>query len=210
MKEKILQIKAKIDKSIAKREYISYREVPYLKEIIALLECNKDTSKESLEFVYLSYLYVGEMYERLERLALSPIYLERALQVAVQIKELFGTSLKGIQDLCYKLLRDRNFYIDDDCEDLKPMMEKVLSHAVVESLFKERMTVRRSLKHDPVEMTKEYLDVIDEVEEKIEKNRTLYGMGSCHEVWMLKSEYLMEKGIKWKSPAWLNPRVMFD
>lgn len=210
MKEKILQIKAKIDKSIAKREYISYQEVPYLKEIIALLECNKDTSKEALEQVYLSYLYVGEMYERLGRFALSPIYLERALQVAVQIKDLHNATFKGVQDTCYKLLRDRNFYIDDDCDDIKPLMLKVLSPEVVESLYKERLTNRRSLKHDPVEMSKEYLDVIDEVEEKIEKNRTMYGMGSCHEVWMLKSQYLMEKGIKWKSPAWLNPRVMFD
>ena len=69
---------------------------------------------------------------------------------------------------------------------------------------------RRSLKHDPVEMSEEYLAVIDEVEEKIDQNRTMRGMGSCHEIWGLKYEYLLEKGIHWKSPSVLNPRVMFD
>ena len=59
-------------------------------------------------------------------------------------------------------------------------------------------------------MSEEYLAVIDDVEEKIDKNRPLVGMGSCHEIWDLKYQYLLEKGIRWKSPQILNPRVMFD
>ena len=72
------------------------------------------------------------------------------------------------------------------------------------------MNRRRNLKHDPVEMTEEYLAVIDEVDEKIEKNREYHGFGSCHHVWSLKTDYLAEKGIVWKSPVVLNPRVRFD
>ena len=72
------------------------------------------------------------------------------------------------------------------------------------------MSHRRNLKHDPVEMSETYLAVIDEIEARIEKNRTLRGMGSCHEIWALKQEYLAEKGIEWQSPVILNPRVMFD
>ena len=46
--------------------------------------------------------------------------------------------------------------------------------------------------------------------EKIEKNRQHHGFGSCHHVWSLKTDYLAEKGIEWKSPVVLNPRVRFD
>jgi hypothetical protein len=61
-----------------------------------------------------------------------------------------------------------------------------------------------------VEATEEYLAVIDEVDEWIEKNREYRGFGSCHHVWRLKAEYLAKKGITWRSPAALNPRVRFD
>jgi hypothetical protein len=40
-------------------------------------------------------------------------------------------------------------------------------------------------------MTMEYFAVIDEAEEKIEKNRQLRGFGSCHHVWSLKADYLL-------------------
>ena len=52
--------------------------------------------------------------------------------------------------------------------------------------------------------------MFDDVEEEIEKRRTLHGMGSCHEIWALKEELLAQRGITWNSPAMLNPRVRFD
>ena len=80
----------------------------------------------------------------------------------------------------------------------------------MDDVFDTVMNRRRNLKHDPVEMTEEYLAVIDEIDEKIEKNREYRGFGSCHHVWSLKTDCLAEKGIEWKSPVVLNPRVRFD
>ena len=55
-----------------------------------------------------------------------------------------------------------------------------------------------------------HADIPDEVEEKIDATRKTFGHGSCYEVWMLKREYLAERGVKWSSPAELNPRFRFD
>ena len=107
----------------------------------------------------------------------------------------------------YDLLKARNYYIDDVCLDI---VNKVKGILIIEPIHQQVMGLRRTLKHDPIEMSEQYLSVIDEVEEKIDKNRTLYGMGSCHEMWALKEQYLLEKGIKWKSPQAMNPRVLFD
>ena len=80
----------------------------------------------------------------------------------------------------------------------------------MDDVFDTVMKHRRNLRHDPVEMAEEYLAVIDEVDEKIEKNREYHGFGSCHHVWSLKTDYLAEKGITWHSPGVLNPKVRFD
>ena len=68
------------------------------------------------------------------------------------------------------------------------------------------------LKYDPIEDSKEYLDVIDEVERKIYdqiKDEPCF-MGFCFRYWTLKRTILLEYGIEWRSPAIMNPRVHFD
>ena len=110
------------------------------------------------------------------------------------------------------MLRSRNHFIDDDCLEIYQKVKDsgLLENEVLEKVYQDRMSRRRNLKADPIEMSEEYLAVIDEVEEKIKKNRKHFGMGSCYEYWNLKEEYLLEKGIRWKSPHIMNPRVMFD
>ena len=122
------------------------------------------------------------------------------------------TSLR-MQDssgMIYNALKARNYYVDDDCEDIRELALVFISKEIVDDVFDTVMNRRRNLKHDPVEMTEEYLAVIDEVDEKIETNREYHGFGSCHHVWSLKADYLAEKGIRWRSPNVLNPRVRFD
>lgn len=69
------------------------------------------------------------------------------------------------------------------------------------------------IKSDPVEWSEEYENVIDDA------NRKIYarledcpaGMGFCHAYWLEKAHVLSEDyGIFWRSPAALNPGVMFD
>mgnify|MGYP003547696595 FL=1 len=68
------------------------------------------------------------------------------------------------------------------------------------------------LKVDPVQATTEWEDVIYEVETEV--NEQLKdeprGMGFCHIYWSTKRAALARRGIEWRSPSAMNPRVMFD
>ena len=65
---------------------------------------------------------------------------------------------------------------------------------------------------DPIERTKEYLAIKDELEELIAQRVGKGGYrGWCHSYWACKKRILKEKyGIDWKSPAELNPGIKFD
>lgn len=69
------------------------------------------------------------------------------------------------------------------------------------------------LRHDPIEDTPEFKAVIKQVEKELDellKNKPK-GMGFCHTYWSEKKRILKEKyGINWRSPANMNPHVMFD
>lgn len=69
------------------------------------------------------------------------------------------------------------------------------------------------LRKDPVENTEKYKAIIDDVERELDEMLKDYpkGMGFCHHYWHCKRVLLKEKyGIEWRSPAMMNPRVMFD
>ena len=68
------------------------------------------------------------------------------------------------------------------------------------------------LKVDPVQATPEWEKVIYEVEREVDeqlKDETR-GMGFCHSYWSAKRAALAGRGIEWRSPSAMNPRVMFD
>lgn len=73
-----------------------------------------------------------------------------------------------------------------------------------------------SIKYDPIEDTKEYKDIADELEEKINCKMILLDMptsvmGSCHFYWTIKKSILKEDyDIDWKSPEELNLNIIFD
>lgn len=68
------------------------------------------------------------------------------------------------------------------------------------------------LKFDEVERTKEWEDNIYEVEKEVDEalKGVPRGMGFCHAYWPAKRAALAKKGIEWRSPSQMNPRVMFD
>ena len=68
------------------------------------------------------------------------------------------------------------------------------------------------LKRDPVEWTKAFEDVVDEVEHEVyEKLIDIpRGMGFCFAYWAARREAFQKRGIEWRSPHQMNPRVMFD
>ena len=198
--QRIIELIEQINKRKEGRDSIAatYRDSPDLQELAELVSAESDSS-----FAYDVLVFISEQYESMGRFSVAAIFRLNALKIAEGLD-------KDFDEMLYAILRDRNYYVDDDCDDVRAIVDKLLPKENIEKRFNAIKQRRRSLKHDPVEMSEEYLAVIDEVEEKIDQNRTLYGMGSCHEIWALKYEYLLEKGIDWKSPQILNPRVMFD
>ena len=193
---------------------LTYLAVPYLKEteeiVEAQLALESPYDKVTLLDSATIMRYLAEAYDRLGRFAVSVRYYKRAIELAAMLYTMYGEEIKDNSGMVYNALKARNYYVDDDCEDIREQALVFISTDIVDDVFDTVMKRRRNLKHDPVEMTEEYLAVIDEVDEKIEKNREYRGFGSCHHVWSLKTDYLAEKGIEWKSPVVLNPRVRFD
>lgn len=68
------------------------------------------------------------------------------------------------------------------------------------------------LKVDPVQATPEWEDVIYEVEKEVDEELKdePRGMGFCFNYWSAKKAVLARRGIEWRSPSAMNPRVMFD
>lgn len=68
------------------------------------------------------------------------------------------------------------------------------------------------MRTDPIEKTKEYRQIQEELEKAIIEKIGKGGyMGYCHIYWITKKRILREKyNMDWKSPAELNPRVLFD
>ena len=71
----------------------------------------------------------------------------------------------------------------------------------------------RYLRFDPIERTplweEIYYEVEKETDEAIGRN-VPRGMGFCFMYWSSKAEVLARRGISWRSPHEMNPRVMFD
>lgn len=76
----------------------------------------------------------------------------------------------------------------------------------------DKIVDRRPLKHDPVEWTRQWEEVIDEVEQKTYKKLKgePRGMGFCFSYWPALHSALLKYGIEWRNPRQMNPRVIFD
>ena len=193
---------------------LTYLAVPYLKETEEIVEAQLASERPYDKVTLLDSAtimrYLAEAYDRLGRFAVSVRYYNRAIELAAKLYTMYGEEMQDSSGMIYNALKARNYYVDDNCEDIREQALVFIPRDIVDDVFGTVMARRRNLRHDPVEMTEEYLAVIDEVDEKIEKNREDRGFGSCYHVWSLKADYLAEKGIVWRSPSALNPKVRFD
>ena len=194
------------------RAAATYRDAPALKETLQLVEDQLSRDREAVTLVdsIAVLAYVADRYDSLGRFAVSAAVYTQALGLALELKRQYGTDTAGVGDLYYRALLARNFYVDDDCADLAECGAALMPAGEAERMLGQRKASRRFLVHDPVEMTEQYLAVIDRVEERVEESRTAHGLGSCYEVWALRRAYLAECGVAWRSPAELNLGVRFD
>lgn len=69
------------------------------------------------------------------------------------------------------------------------------------------------LKRDPVEWTARWEEIIDEADRKVFQRLENHprGMGFCYAYWHERASVLQaDYGLRWRSPAIMNPRVHFD
>ena len=70
------------------------------------------------------------------------------------------------------------------------------------------------MRKDPQERDRTFRDLLKRVEKEAASRteaRGIVGFGSCHAVWAeMKAILTDEHGISWRSPADMNPLVLFD
>lgn len=186
-------------------EHTNYKDAPALHEMAALIRpyITKMDEADADTLVDLAAVcrFLGESYQELLRGTYAAEFFTAAFLATAR-------NGKEDEDLLHNAVKTRNWYIDDACEDLRQAACRVMDAVKAETIIAK--SCKRTLKRDPVEMTPEYLAVIDEVEKKVAENMTFHGRGSCHERWSLTRELLEKKGIHWRSPGVMNPTFRFD
>ena len=189
----------------------TYKDSPYLAEMAQIALAPRDHDIETLEEIIPTLWYLTECYDKMCRTGMSVKYYTLQLQAhteLMKLREYDIEDMEGFENCFYLAVKARNYYEPDDCSDLVAIVSGSLPDERIRELLLSAQENRRGfIKNDPVEKTEEYLAVIDKVEEKIDKAKQ---MNFCLEYWNLKAQFLFEHGILWRSPAQLNPGVMFD
>ena len=189
----------------------TYKDSPYLAEMAQIALAPRDHDIETLEEIIPTLCYLTECYDKMCRAGMSVKFYTLQLQAhteLMKLREYDIEDMEGFENCFYLAVKARNYYEPDDCSDLVAIVSGSLPDERIRELLLSAQENRRGfIKNDPVEKTEKYLAVIDKVEEKIEKTKQ---MDFCLEYWSLKARFLFEYGILWRSPAQLNPGVMFD
>lgn len=189
----------------------TYKDSPFLTEMAQLVLAQRDNDIETLEEVIPALWYLTESYDKMCRAGMSVKFYSPQLQAhteLMKLREYDSDDMERLESCFYLAVKARNYYEPDDCSDLVEIVSGSLPDESIRELLLSAQENRRGfIKNDPVEKTEEYLAVIDKVEEKIDKAKQ---MNFCLEKWNLKAQFLFEVGILWRSPAQLNPGVMFD
>ena len=186
----------------------TYKDVDDLKSIRKIIVDNFLADEDGLMIAYYTFAYLGECYAMMGRRAQSAKDRSKAVQLAAELKNVYGKDVERIEEVYNYAIFDRNYYVKDICLDLRDFGTQLFEDGL--GMYLNANKKHPTLKNDPVEMTEEYLSVIDEVERLIDENITYRGMGSCFEYWDLKTKYLAERGVNWTAPNILNPGVHFD
>ena len=115
--------------------------------------------------------------------------------------------LLAFMDL-YHILDGKDTRFGKDIDRLRQLIDPQIHEEEKLTLIQER----GRLLYDPVQLTEAWEENIYEVEKELGekyKNTKRY-RGFCHEFWASKKAALARRGIRWKSPGIMNPRVKFD
>ena len=99
---------------------------------------------------------------------------------------------------------------DEVIKDIQRLSDYIDTEHIDDEWF--RKLYHRHLKAAHVERTPQWEENYYEVEKECDQRLgdTPRGMGFCFGYWSTLRQVLVERGIMWRSPSELNPKVMFD
>ncbi|MBE6671780.1 MAG: hypothetical protein E7593_06215 [Ruminococcaceae bacterium] len=190
----------------------TYKDVPALCEIDRIVKeqlvleepCDRDTLIDSIFAVR----YLGTSYETMWRIAYANKYYKWLFDIHSELYRRFGEKDKELADDYYTALRARNYYGKDECSDLIELAKGLISDSKRLKIEKEILEDFCPLKHDPVELSDKYLEVIDEVDRLMDvpENKNVHSFVRNERFQAL----LLQYGIEWEPMTSLNPGWHFD
>lgn len=174
------------------REHENYRNLPLAKECMLLLESLDDPEEGPLGKAYACNAILEQISEYdTPRFCME--ILQREKQWVEESEEKSDWLTPESIDSDILRLED---YIDTEGISMQDFCKKHGKH----------------LLFDPVERTPQWEEIYLEVEKECfrQLKGTHRGMGFCFGYWAVKRAVLAKYGIEWKSPQFMNPRVMFD
>ena len=190
----------------------TYRDVPALRELDSIVKEQLDSEHPhtlgTLTDSIFAVRYLGNAYESMWRIPYANKHYKWLLELHGELYRLFGEKDDECSDDYYGALRARNYHADDSCPDLAELAKAFLPDKKRLDIEKRVLVDSRPLRHDPVELTDEYLAVIDEVDRRMDTE-------DCKKVHpfvrnQIFCDLLREYGIEWEPLTSLNPGMHFD
>lgn len=190
----------------------TYKDIPALQEmdriVMSQLALENPRDQHTLADSIFVVRYLAKAYETMWRVAVAVKYYNLLLQLQRELYDCFDEKDEECRDDYYSALRARNYYQKDSCTDLAELVKGMLPDQVCQDIEKQVLVDWKPLKHDPVELTEQYLAVIDEVERRMD-TKEVQKMHHFYRSELLQ-KLLREYGIEWKSMIELNPNMHFD
>lgn len=182
------------------QEMRTWKNYPLAQETLHLLETlpPRSTHHNPYDIVFL----LDMVYQHI-----SPYDTPRfAIEIRKKIRELLP--LVTSEDLEEY---DHPLSLEENERELQKLTEYIDTENISMEDWQKRYGVH--LKSDPLERQPEWEELYYEVEKEVESaipEDFPRGMGFCHMYWHTKQNVLARKGIQWRSPSEMNPRVLFD
>lgn len=200
--KRIISLIKKMRKNAAEEWHPVWKNIPLAREMFDLLHNALPISgpyMDASEIIFCcDIIFLEDLLNTRDvpRLCLEFLQLRKlALEAQTADDEKFDSdAVLGVQD-AERIQNELDFYIDPSVST-KWWVDYVGAH----------------LMFDPVERTPRWEEIIYEVEKKCDKRLKgePRGMGFCFGYWSVKRAVLSKYDISWRSPAVMNPGVMFD
>ena len=227
---RIVYDKTKIDEIIQSKSGETARPhtaYPYMADLLEQMKLYKDMDGADIDTCCMIFEYLGEQFTYVPYLPSAVECYMLALDCAKVSED--KTVVGEMPELVYMTAKYRNMIardryivqngvllvgedenmLYDACRDIKTGGR--MSDDDVQNLIRHAaLTAKKSLTADPAEHTPEYAELIFDLHETIFSafdDEQMKKDDFCFAFWAAKKAYLANHGIKWQTPAALNPSL---